>query len=194
MSEMNEPRIGFSPLHSWQYRQKEILILSLKAPGWKGFWRPSAKQLAIHLILWGLQRQLLESSMTVYSFSDPCFTSLWLIQITMWQHRVFQNDTVSGSICTFSFTFFYKKTTKGNKNVLFFFKLRMDVLLWIMRSFYFLWFIQSVTLYWRNSTSGLGRWSFPLWLAVFRCPLWLLCYLYNITPKSTSCGRNFLGF
>lgn len=42
------------PLHSWQYGQKEIFILSLKAPGWKRFWRPLPKQMAIHLIFWDL--------------------------------------------------------------------------------------------------------------------------------------------
>ena len=42
------------PLHSWQYRQKEIFILSLKAPGSKRFWKPLPKQMAIHLIFWDL--------------------------------------------------------------------------------------------------------------------------------------------
>lgn len=124
---MGEPRIGFfSSFHGnifLPYRQKKIFILSLKAPGWKRFWSSSPKQMAAHLILRNLQG--------VHGVLFLQWPRLYFLTSSPKNHVTSQNfpngHSVRINVYYILFHIFYKKTTKGNKNVLVSFGLRIGV-------------------------------------------------------------------
>lgn len=159
---MNKPRSGsfffffsFRGIMSWPYSKRKYLFCLWKLLAAKGFEIPSPNRWPIHLILGSLKIPFRLFRGTLF-LQWPCFGSLFLVQIPMWRPRIFQIDTVPGSIGTFCFKSFIRKPPKLTKKLVSF-KLRRDVLLWIVRSFYSSTFPSvRILLYWDNSASGLG--------------------------------------